>query len=299
MRHHGKQRVRRLAEYPGLSTSRAHRHCQASHRWAADDPGGHGRARDAVLREAAAVDRSAATWDGVVKARLQPRGTEVVSLGRARATALGTCAPTATGRLGAAGSDVPGPSPPSQRLRSPSDSLPPAAPTPVPLALTDRDADACAGPRKATTRGPADVPGVGAGSPVRRETGRRRGEARASQGTGPSPADVPWSRSPPEPSPLRGPHNAAGDAGCPQGLQAPRPLERREVAGPPSPGPQGHRPPRRHAGVPARRQAGSRSWDMPRLFQRRGAGGVKALFSLTRSMTAQYSDARRSLPRGS
>jgi hypothetical protein len=52
-----------------------------------------------------------------------------------------------------------------------------------------------------TTRVPAYVPGVGDGSPAPRQTGMCRGEARASQGTGPSSSCVPWSNTPPDTTP--------------------------------------------------------------------------------------------------
>jgi hypothetical protein len=80
----------------------------------------------------------------------------------------------------------------------PSDSLPPSATAPVPLAgglprcgrffcalMAD---DTCA----------RNVPCVGDGSPALRRTGMGRGEARASQVTGPSSSYVPWSNTPPD-----------------------------------------------------------------------------------------------------
>src|SRR5262249_20713243 len=52
-----------------------------------------------------------------------------------------------------------------------------------------------------TTRAPANVSCVGDGSPVLRDTGIGRGEARASQVPGPSSSYVPWSNTPPETPP--------------------------------------------------------------------------------------------------
>ena len=83
----------------------------------------------------------------------------------------------------------------------PSDSLPPSATAPVPLAgglprcgrlfCAPWADDTCA----------RNVSCVGDGSPALRETGMCRGEARASQVTGPSSSCVPWSNTPPDTSP--------------------------------------------------------------------------------------------------
>ena len=80
----------------------------------------------------------------------------------------------------------------------PSDSLPPSATAPVPLAsglprcgrlfYASWADDTCA----------RNVPCVGDGSPAPRITGVCRGEARASQVTGPSSSCVPWSNTPPD-----------------------------------------------------------------------------------------------------
>ena len=83
----------------------------------------------------------------------------------------------------------------------PSDSLPPLATTPVPLVLASLDAGACCVPLEADDTCARHVPCVGDGSPALRQTGGCRGEARASQGTGPSSSCVPWSSTPPAPIP--------------------------------------------------------------------------------------------------
>ncbi len=80
----------------------------------------------------------------------------------------------------------------------PSDSLPPSATAPVPLAsglprcgrlfCASWADDPCA----------HNVPCVGDSSPALRKTGVCRGEARASQVTGPSSSCVPWSNTPPD-----------------------------------------------------------------------------------------------------
>ena len=80
----------------------------------------------------------------------------------------------------------------------PSDSLPPSVTPPVPLAATYLDAGACSLPLGPTTRAPAYVSCVGDNSPALRKTGICRGEARASQVTGPSSSCVPWSYTPPD-----------------------------------------------------------------------------------------------------
>ena len=60
----------------------------------------------------------------------------------------------------------------------PSDSLPPSATAPVPLAMTYPDAGACSAPPGPTTRAPDNVSCVGDHSPALRKTGisSRRGE---------------------------------------------------------------------------------------------------------------------------
>src|SRR5262245_17939117 len=89
---------------------------------------------------------------------------------------------TDTGRLCSAGSacqafpDVLAP-------MQPSDSLPPSALAPVPLARAYLDVDACSVPQGPTTRAPTNVSCVGDDSPALRKTGIGRGEARASQVT--------------------------------------------------------------------------------------------------------------------
>src|SRR5262249_21264153 len=83
----------------------------------------------------------------------------------------------------------------------PSDSLPPSATAPVPLASglprCGRLFCAC----EADDTCARNVPCVGDGSPALRKTGIGRGEARASQVTGPSSSSVPWSNTPPETPP--------------------------------------------------------------------------------------------------
>jgi len=80
----------------------------------------------------------------------------------------------------------------------PSDSLPPSATAPVPLAsdLPRRGRLFCASWADDTCA--RNVPCVGDGSPAPRITGVCRGEARASQVTGPSSSYVPWSNTPPD-----------------------------------------------------------------------------------------------------
>jgi hypothetical protein len=63
------------------------------------------------------------------------------------------------------------------------------------------DAGACSVPRRADDTCARNVPCVGDGSPALRKTGMCRGEARASQVTGPSSSYVPWSNTPPETPP--------------------------------------------------------------------------------------------------
>src|SRR5215470_18683397 len=64
------------------------------------------------------------------------------------------------------------------------------------------------------------VPCVGDGSPALRKTGVCRGEARASQVTGPSSSCVPWSNTPPDTSPSS--PKLAGAGCCLQVKQDPR-----------------------------------------------------------------------------
>ena len=56
-------------------------------------------------------------------------------------------------------------------------------------------------PQGPTTRAPANASCVGDDSPALRKTGMCRGEARASQVTGPSSSCVPWSNTPPDMNP--------------------------------------------------------------------------------------------------
>ena len=79
--------------------------------------------------------------------------------------------------------------------------LPPSATPPVPLAVTYLDAGACSVPREADDTCARNVPCVGDGSPALRKTGMCRGEARASQVTGPSSSCVLWSNTPPDTTP--------------------------------------------------------------------------------------------------
>jgi hypothetical protein len=83
----------------------------------------------------------------------------------------------------------------------PSDSLPPSATAPVPLAngLPRCRRLFCA--EWPTTRAPANASCVGDDSPALRKAGMGRGEARASQVPGPSSSCVPWSNTPPETPP--------------------------------------------------------------------------------------------------
>ena len=59
----------------------------------------------------------------------------------------------------------------------------------------------CSMPQGADDTCARNVPCVGDGSPALRQTGMCRGEARASQVTGPSSSSVPWSNTPPETPP--------------------------------------------------------------------------------------------------
>ena len=67
-----------------------------------------------------------------------------------------------------------------------------------PLPVAYLAARACSMPLGPTTRAPAYVSCVGDGSPALRQTGMERGEARASQVTGPSSSSGPWSNTPPD-----------------------------------------------------------------------------------------------------
>ena len=67
-----------------------------------------------------------------------------------------------------------------------------------PLRVAYLAAGASSVPLRPTTRALANVSCVGDGSPALRKTGMRRGEARASQVTGPSSSCVPWSNTPPD-----------------------------------------------------------------------------------------------------
>jgi hypothetical protein len=117
----------------------------------------------------------------------------------------------------------------------PSDSLPPSATALVPLACglprCGRLCCACEADDTCARHGSC----VGDGSSALRHTGVYRGEARASQVTGPSSASVPWSNTPPDmvhssPTTRRSPC-------CLQVNQDPGPPGRLEVAGPPAPWP--------------------------------------------------------------
>jgi len=103
----------------------------------------------------------------------------------------------------------------------PSDSLPPLAVALVPLASgLPRCRRLFCAPLGPTTRAPAHVSCVGDGSPVLRDTGIGRGEARASQVPGPSSSYVPWSNTPPETCPSS-PNFRRGRC-CLQVIQHPR-----------------------------------------------------------------------------
>src|SRR4029453_4999758 len=96
--------------------------------------------------------------------------------------------------------------------RSPTSTLLCSPPTPCPhwprlqfpLPMAYLDAGACSVPRRADDACARNGPCVGDGSPARRKTGMCRGEAGASQVTGPSSSYVPWSNTPPE-TPLSSP----------------------------------------------------------------------------------------------
>ena len=127
----------------------------------------------------------------------------------------------------------------------PSDSLPPLAVALVPLASgLPRYRRLFCAPLGPTTRAPANMSCVGDGSPVLRDTGIGRGEARASQVPGPSSSYVPWSNTPPETC-LALPTSRRGRWGL-QSIQPPGHPGSVEVAGPPPHGP--------HARVPTLRQ---------------------------------------------
>src|SRR4030095_10147088 len=127
--------------------------------------------------------------------------------------------------------------------RSPTSLLLCSPPTPCPhqprlrfpLPAAYLAASACPMPLGPTTRAPADVSCVGDGSPALRQTGMYRGEARASQVTGPSSSYVPWSNTPPDMVP-----SSPTTRRSPCGLQVnqdPGPPGRLEVSGPPAPWP--------------------------------------------------------------
>jgi hypothetical protein len=90
-------------------------------------------------------------------------------------------------------------------------------------------------PMGPTTRAPANMSCVGDGSPVLRDTGIGRGEARASQVTGPSSSYVPWSNTPPDTIPSSPTH--AGVAVAFEVIQHSRHPGRLEVSGPHTPWP--------------------------------------------------------------
>jgi len=126
----------------------------------------------------------------------------------------------------------------------PSDSLPPLAVALVPLASgLPRCRRLFCAPLGPTTRAPANVSCVGDGSPVLRDTGIGRGEARASQVPGPSSSYVPWSNTPPETCPSS--PNARRGRCCLQVMQHPRHPGSVEVSGPHSHGPHARVPPLR------------------------------------------------------
>src|SRR5262249_38230413 len=83
----------------------------------------------------------------------------------------------------------------------PSDSLPPSAAVVFPLACGSPRCGRWFWPWGADDTCPRHVSCVGDGSPALRHTGVYRGEARASQVTGPSSSYVPWSNTPPDTSP--------------------------------------------------------------------------------------------------
>ena len=103
----------------------------------------------------------------------------------------------------------------------PSDSLPPWATAPVPLADGLPRCGRLFYATWADNPCARNVSCVGDGSPALRETGMGRGEARASQVTGPSSSCVPWSNTPPDTIPSS-PTTLAGDGCCLQGKQDPR-----------------------------------------------------------------------------
>ena len=130
----------------------------------------------------------------------------------------------------------------------PSDSLPPSATAPVPLA---GDLPRC---RRVFCAPWADgtcarnVPCVGDGSPALRQTGMCRGEARASQVSGPSSSCVLWSNTPPDMRP-----SSPCDAGAIVAFavfQHARHPGRVEVSGPQSHGPHVRMPPHRKPCLP-------------------------------------------------
>src|SRR5262249_60303439 len=94
-----------------------------------------------------------------------------------------------------------------------SDSLPPWATAPVPLADGLPRCGRLFYATWADNTCARNVSCVGDGSPALRETGLGRGEARASQVTGPSSSCVPWSNTPPDPTPSS-PPTLAGDGCC-------------------------------------------------------------------------------------
>src|ERR1041384_2489795 len=115
---------------------------------------------------------------------------------------------------------------------SPTSALVCSPPTPCPLRPRLRfplpvaylDADACSVPLEADDTCARNVPCVGDGSPALRQTGICRGEARASQVSGPSSSSVPWSNTPPETCPSS-PDSRRGCCGL-QVVQHPGPPER-------------------------------------------------------------------------
>ncbi len=117
----------------------------------------------------------------------------------------------------------------------PSDSLPPWATALVPLAngLPRCGRFFCASEADDTCA--RNVSCVGDGSPALRETGMGRGEARASQVTGPSSSCVPWSNTPPD-TPLSSPTSRRGRCGL-QVIQHPGHPGSVEVSGPHAPWP--------------------------------------------------------------
>src|SRR6266436_9161393 len=95
----------------------------------------------------------------------------------------------------------------------------------------------CSMPQGADDTCARHVPCVGDGSPALRHAGMCRGEARASQVTGPSSSYVPWSNTPPETPPSSPRRHVCRGGCCLQVKQDPQPPGRLEVSGPHAPWP--------------------------------------------------------------